>query len=333
MEAESTAVVEKMTEDGEGDVDTSIFLYSGGRAPLNIVHARIDKSINAIIDGAFSDCKALEYVELHDGVMTIEKAAFHGCSSLKRIIMPSNQVFDGRSFKLTVDSFEKKKLDIEQWLESVQVKIHHHATERNKLMKEAARISCGANIEDDYHTPIPIHERVGSNESLSAENSEESLSTENGSPRIVAELVDNDCPGNCYGKDIYEYFRSKEAGTFVTTTSAYMKNQPYINARMRSILIDWLIEVNLKWKYVPATLYLNVSIVDRYLSKATVKRSELQLVGVTALFIASKYEEIYPRELEDMTHICDGAYTESEASIWPTLSDHLSCYYHFSATL
>lgn len=318
--------IEKMTEEGGGYVDTSIFLYSGGRAPRNIVNVRIDRSIDAITDGAFSDCNALEYVELHDGVMTIERAAFHGCCSLKRIVMP-NQVFDGQSFRLTVDSIEKE-MDIQQWLESVHSKIQYHTMERNKLMKEAARISCGANIEDDNHIPFLIQERVGSNESVSTENSEESLSTENSSPRVVAqdELVDNDCPGICYGKDIYEYFRSKakEANTDVTPTSTYMKDQPHINASMRSILIDWLIEVNLKWKYVPATLYLTVNIVDRYLSKATVTRSELQLVGVTALFIASKYEEIYPRELDDMVHICADAYTESEASIWPNLFDHLS---------
>lgn len=320
-------VIEKMTEEGEGDVDADgsiiLYIYSGGRAPSNIINARIDKSIDAITDGAFCDCNALEYVELHDGVMTIEKAAFHGCCSLKRIEMPSNQVFDGSSFKLAVDSFEKE-IDIQEWLESIQSKIQHHTMERNKLMKEAARISCGANIEDDNVIPFPNQERSGNN-NKSVSTEKKTLSSENSSPRIVAqdELVDNNCPGTCHGKDIYEYFRSKEVDTDVTT-STYMNNQPHINAAMRSILIDWLIEVHSKSKHVAATLYLTVNIVDRYLSKVTVKRSELQLVGVTALFIASKYEEIYQCELDDMVHICAGTYTETEASIWPNLFDHFS---------
>ena len=299
-----------MTEE-EGDVDgRSIFLYNGGRAPRDIVNACIDKSINALTDGAFYDCKALENVELHDGVMTIERSAFHGCSSLRRILMPSNKVFDGLSFQLTVDSFEKE-MDIQQWLESVQSKIQHHTRERNKLLKEAARISGCANIEDDI--PFPIQEK------------DESLSTENNSPRMVAQdELDDDNRGTCYGKDIYEYFRSKE-DTNATLASTYMNGQPHINVAMRSILMDWLIEVNLKMKHVPETLHLNVNIVDRYLSKATVTRSELQLVGVTALFIASKYEEIYQCELEEMVRICDDAYTEFEASAWPNLYYLIIC--------
>ena len=81
---------------------------------------------------------------------------------------------------------------------------------------------------------------------------------------------------------------------------------------MRSILVDWLVEVHLKFKLVPETLYLTVNIIDRYLSLTSVTRPKLQLVGVTALLIASKYEEIYPPELRDLVYICDRAYSKSE---------------------
>jgi len=83
---------------------------------------------------------------------------------------------------------------------------------------------------------------------------------------------------------------------------------------MRSILVDWLVEVHLKFKLVPETLYLVVNLIDRYLAKKEVTRSKLQLVGVTALFIATKYEEIYPPELRDLVYICDRAYTRFEVS-------------------
>lgn len=46
-----------------------------------------------------------------------------------------------------------------------------------------------------------------------------------------------------------------------------MKIQKDINEKMRSILIDWLVEVHLKFKLLPETLYLTVNIIDRYLSK------------------------------------------------------------------
>lgn len=89
----------------------------------------------------------------------------------------------------------------------------------------------------------------------------------------------------------------------------YMDTQPDINARMRAILVDWLIEVHLKYRLRPETLYLAISIIDRYLTRMPVMRKRLQLVGVTAMFIASKFEEINPPEIQDFVYITDNAYT------------------------
>jgi hypothetical protein len=118
-----------------------------------------------------------------------------------------------------------------------------------------------------------------------------------------------------YVEDMYEYFRAKEATTSVRPI--YMENQTHINERMRSILVDWLVEVQLKFKLVPETLYLTVNIIDRYLERMEVSRPKLQLIGVTSLLIASKYEEIYPPELRDLVYICDRAYTRSEVCLRP----------------
>ena len=92
----------------------------------------------------------------------------------------------------------------------------------------------------------------------------------------------------------------------------YMSNQVDINQRMRAILIDWLIDVHLKYKLVPQTMYIAVNLIDRYLEKNETNRKNLQLVGVTAMFIACKYEEIYPPELKDFVYITDGAYVKSD---------------------
>ena len=81
---------------------------------------------------------------------------------------------------------------------------------------------------------------------------------------------------------------------------------------MRSILIDWLVEVHLKFKLVPESLYLTVNLIDRYLEREQVHRSKLQLVGVTAMLIACKYEEIYPPIVKDFVYITDNAYTKEE---------------------
>jgi len=109
----------------------------------------------------------------------------------------------------------------------------------------------------------------------------------------------------------------------------YMHKQSDINSKMRAILIDWLVEVHMKFRLFPETLYLCVNIIDRYCSKVHVERSKLQLVGVTALLIACKYEEIYPPEVRDCVYITDRAYNrnevlEMEQKILKTLSFSLT---------
>lgn len=126
-----------------------------------------------------------------------------------------------------------------------------------------------------------------------------------------------------YVEDMYDHFRGKEETTSVRPV--YMEGQSHINERMRAILVDWLVEVHLKFKLVPETLYLTVNLIDRYLERAEVSRPKLQLVGVTSLLVASKYEEIYPPELRDLVYICDRAYTrqdiiEMEEAILKTLN-------------
>mmetsp|Transcript_13117 Transcript_13117/g.15416 ORF Transcript_13117/g.15416 Transcript_13117/m.15416 type:complete len:463 (-) Transcript_13117:296-1684(-) len=109
----------------------------------------------------------------------------------------------------------------------------------------------------------------------------------------------------------------------------YMTLQRDINAKMRAILIDWLVEVHMKFRLVPETLFLCVNIIDRYCLKGHVMRSQLQLVGVTALLVACKYEEIYPPEVSDCVYITDKAYTrndilEMEQKIVHKLSFHIT---------
>ena len=88
--------------------------------------------------------------------------------------------------------------------------------------------------------------------------------------------------------------------------------QPDLTEKMRTILLDWLVEVHLKFKLLPETLYLTVNIIDRFLGKEKVTRGKLQLLGVAALMIASKYEEIYAPEVKDFVYITDKAYQKHE---------------------
>ena len=96
------------------------------------------------------------------------------------------------------------------------------------------------------------------------------------------------------------------------TPKPYMNIQREITVRMRSILVDWLVEVHHKFKLHASTLWLCVNILDRYLERVPTQKTQLQLVGVSALFIACKYEEIYPPEVRDCVHITDNAYDREE---------------------
>ena len=89
-----------------------------------------------------------------------------------------------------------------------------------------------------------------------------------------------------------------------------LATQSEINIKMRRILVDWLIDVHLKFKLLPETLFLSINMVDRYCERNQVKRKAYQLLGITSMLIASKYEEIYPPFIKDFIYITDKAYTK-----------------------
>lgn len=85
-----------------------------------------------------------------------------------------------------------------------------------------------------------------------------------------------------------------------------------INHGMRGILVGWLIEVAQEYRLSSQTLFLGVNYVDRLLSAVSVHRTKLQLVGITSLLLAAKYEEIYPPTVEDFVYIADHTYNREE---------------------
>lgn len=114
-----------------------------------------------------------------------------------------------------------------------------------------------------------------------------------------------------YAEDITKYQLEDEKKR--KPSASYMSRQSDINSKMRAILVDWLVDVHCKYDLLPQTLHIASHLIDQYLEKdLSVPRQKLQLVGVTALFIASKYEEIYPPEADDFVRITDNAYTRDE---------------------
>lgn len=126
-----------------------------------------------------------------------------------------------------------------------------------------------------------------------------------------------------YAQNIFENFLKVEKNCM--TDVDFLDFQKDISPRMRAILIDWLVDVHLRFSLRSNTLFLTVNIIDRYLARRIVSRQELQLVGLTAMVIAAKYEEIYAPQFQDFVHISDNTYSaddilRTEASILEVLS-------------
>ncbi|XP_042009355.1 G2/mitotic-specific cyclin-2-like [Salvia splendens] len=119
-------------------------------------------------------------------------------------------------------------------------------------------------------------------------------------PLAVTEYID----------DLYAYYKMTESSSCVP--SDYMARQVDINDRMRAILIDWLIEVHYNFELMDETLFLTVNLIDRFLAVQPVERKRLQLVGVTAMLLACKYEEVSVPVVEDLVSISDRAYSRKE---------------------
>merc|ERR1719498_1411361 len=91
-----------------------------------------------------------------------------------------------------------------------------------------------------------------------------------------------------------------------------MDQQVAVNAKMRAILIDWLVDVHKKYKLRTETLFMAVNLIDRFLEVQVTAQRYLQLVGVTALLIAAKFEEVYPPQIKEFVYVTDKAYSKED---------------------
>ncbi|KAF3905504.1 Cyclin-B2-1 [Dactylellina cionopaga] len=113
-----------------------------------------------------------------------------------------------------------------------------------------------------------------------------------------------------YAEEIDAYLRELEPKSMANPE--YMEHQDELQWKMRGILVDWLIEVHTRFRLLPETLYLTVNIIDRFLGLKQVGLDKLQLVGVAAMWVAAKYEEVYSPSIKNFIYVSDGGYVEDE---------------------
>ena len=92
------------------------------------------------------------------------------------------------------------------------------------------------------------------------------------------------------------------------------KGEMTVTAEMRRVLLRWLLQVGKKFQVKQETMHICVQLIDYMLIFETclIDKSNFQLLGITALFIASKYNEIHTYEAEKYVFVCDGLYTFSQ---------------------
>jgi G2/mitotic-specific cyclin 2 len=112
-----------------------------------------------------------------------------------------------------------------------------------------------------------------------------------------------------YAVEIFEYLRELEEDT--AANPDYMEHQEHIEWSDRDVLNDWLVQVHQRFQLLPETFYLAINIIDRFLSTKIVQLDKLQLVGITALFIASKYEEVISPHISNFSYMAKD-YPDSE---------------------
>lgn len=134
--------------------------------------------------------------------------------------------------------------------------------------------------------------------------------------RKVSKLHISDPPNEAYeifsdyANDIYSYLRKLEV--LHQPEYSYMEKQHNINVSLRTTLIEWLAEITLVYHLQTETLYLAVSYLNRFLSTVKVTSDELPLVGIAAMFIAAKFQEVSAPRVRDWIQMSDEAYTKND---------------------
>ncbi|OMJ86753.1 hypothetical protein SteCoe_11690 [Stentor coeruleus] len=119
----------------------------------------------------------------------------------------------------------------------------------------------------------------------------------------------------------------KDDKTYSPDTLAFTR-QKDITEQMRTLLLDWLMEVSTEFFLKRETFYLAISHIDRLISSVYISRTDFQLIGITSLYVACKAEEIKVPKLQDFVKAASSIYPASsilsaEKKILHTLKWHM----------
>lgn len=168
--------------------------------------------------------------------------------------------------------------------------------------------SSSSDSEIDYHNKRDTEERPLPSLTLQQEN--QTPEAEEDLEDFDLENIDDIYHVPHYAKDIFRHYKNRE--TQFSVADYLGRGETTVTRTMRAILVDWMVEIQENFELNHETLYMAVKLTDLYLDRVPVSKENLQLVGSTALFVASKFDERCPPCCDDFLYICDDAYSKEE---------------------
>ncbi|KAL8118546.1 cyclin-A2-4-like isoform X2 [Apium graveolens] len=256
------------------------------------------------------------------------RAVFKDVTNICRDDSYRNCVNPTKLMKKNANLIKKGLVHVSQKAPSVAVKIQQ--TSKNKTVEgsalseaETVSVEGSCSLDENADTKpiavedplndIPLHDMSDAGVHPKKENTCLLLLPSS----LKAEYTDIDSDHkdpqlcSCYAPEIYNNLRVAELMRRPDSNSMEIVQQD-VTKGMRGILVDWLVEVSEEYQLVPDTLYLTVHLIDLFLSEYYIERKTLQLLGITCMLIASKYEEICAPRAEEFCFITDNTYTKTE---------------------
>lgn len=172
-----------------------------------------------------------------------------------------------------------------------------------------------APVTDEESTSLPSLKRTASDADTEAASPEAEAPSKRACTYeywddLDAEEADDPLMVVEYAEDIFGYLYELE-DRYIPNPE-YMADQRELDWPQRALLIDWIIEVHQKLHLLPETLFLAINIIDRFMTLRVVGLDKIQLVGVTALLIAAKYEEVFPPVLSHFVYLTSGSFNDDD---------------------
>ena len=182
---------------------------------------------------------------------------------------------------------------------------------RNAKVVRAPSLNAASKLGEKVYLDVDSKKAVDSKPRLDVENKEDKLKP------LSPALPDPDATDkldvfmcSSYIKSIMTYIRSKEEQYAIP--SNYLAHRKILPS-YRKQLLDWILQVHGKIRCVQEVFFLSVYLIDKYiLLRPEVPKKQYQLVGITAFWIAAKFEEIYPPHHKSLVKMTDSAYTPED---------------------